>query len=722
MHYLNIPTVRVGSLIASDSYVDRDEFYDGNITKERCSIVSRIAPNFFRFGSFEIFKPIMEGESSAARTGPSNGNEMLKKKLLEHALLYFLEEVDAYNIEHRPDQYRQELEQQRLEEQNKKFHSGSVDAESAARIRPVTGLDGDTLGLQQTLLDVFFDDDTTTSTPSSDPPSGSRSPVPGLSRTVSYDESGVPLQGRKRAHDEPEPARSDPVEVIDNSGLTISERLIKMGHFVQQWPVDLRDRYQSWVKKLELKKVPCIATLPGDEGAQNCMLVQTYLIFYCEVMWRTVKLVAQWQSVGFIHGVLNTDNMSIMGLTIDYGPFAFMEMFDAEYVSNGSDSAGRYCFSNQPAACKWNLKKFAESLCVGTALSSEQSLLPLEATSNCLQACYDGLYEECYMELMCRKLGLVYLVDGDLEDDDKALVTELMHCFAMTGKDYSDCFVALTEFVMTLEGAVKLEYGDGKGILGAACKSVDVLELLRELVRKMASRTCKLDERIQNLVRKLKIHKLSMHPQQILELYSLIVQRPSNTDEVNKVLGELFKDSNAPIPAIIDEIIIQKQVLNKLQTISGDLETIENDLTTFSKEDIESKRNINSQNIWFMWSQKYFKRLLKEWDLQADPNSINSIFANEGDAEPEPKTELCRIMSPFIAKSCLLMKSNNPTFVLRNWVAHEVIEAAEKGDYSQVCLPCQFVSFHFIRIVCSNSLIYLTVLLYASSFTLSMTF
>lgn len=695
MHYLNIPTVRVGSLVTSDTYVDRDQYYDGHITKERCTVVSRIAPNFFRFGSFEIFKPIMEGESPSARTGPSEGNEVLKKKLLEHALLYFLEEVDAYNIKHRPDLYRQELEHQRLESTNKKFHSevkgvnvddigvnvddivvnGSggipIPVESG-KLSP-SGSEGDSFSLQQSLLEVFFEDD-----------KPDFQSTPALSRRSSFDESGNGIGGRKRAHDEPEPAPPDPVEVIDNAGLTIAERLVKMQHFVHLWPGDLRHRYQSWVKKLQMGKVTCIACVPGEEGARNCELVQTYLIFYCEIMWRTVKLVAQWQSVGFIHGVLNTDNMSIMGLTIDYGPFAFMEMFDAEFVSNGSDSAGRYCFSNQPAACKWNLKKFAESLCVGAGLSSEYSLVPLEATSNCLQACYDGIYEECYVELMCRKLGLVYVVDGDMEEDDKALVTELMHCFAMTGKDYNDCFVALTEFVMELDGLVKGEYGEGRGNLAAHCKTVDVEELLRLLVHKMASRTCKLDERIQNLIRKLKIHKLSMHPQQILELHALIVQQPPNTEEVLRVLGELFKDSNAPIPAIMDEIIIQKQVLNKLQTISGDLEAIENDLTTFSKEDIEHKRNTNSQNIWFTWSMKYYKRLLKEWNLQADPNSINSIFADEGGPDSEPKIELCRIMSPFITESCQLMKTTNPTFILRNWVAHEVIEAAEKGDYSQV--------------------------------------
>ena len=69
MHYLNIPTVRAGTLITSDTYVDRDMYYDGNVMKERCSIVSRIAKNFYRFGSFEIFKPLLPGETSAVLIG-----------------------------------------------------------------------------------------------------------------------------------------------------------------------------------------------------------------------------------------------------------------------------------------------------------------------------------------------------------------------------------------------------------------------------------------------------------------------------------------------------------------------------------------------------------------------------------------------------------------------------------------------------------------------------
>lgn len=87
-----------------------------------------------------------------------------------------------------------------------------------------------------------------------------------------------------------------------------------------------------------------------------------YLKFYETVVASTARLVAKWQAVGWVHGVLNTDNMSLMGITIDYGPFGFMESFDFDYVPNGSDSSGRYSFKNQPEMCRWNLLKLAEAL------------------------------------------------------------------------------------------------------------------------------------------------------------------------------------------------------------------------------------------------------------------------------------------------------------------------------------------------------------------------
>ncbi len=87
-----------------------------------------------------------------------------------------------------------------------------------------------------------------------------------------------------------------------------------------------------------------------------------YVLFYQEVVKRTAKLFASWQALGFCHGVLNTDNMSILGLTIDYGPFGFSEVFDNNFICNHSDHEGRYSFGNQPGIGYWNLQQLANSL------------------------------------------------------------------------------------------------------------------------------------------------------------------------------------------------------------------------------------------------------------------------------------------------------------------------------------------------------------------------
>lgn len=89
---------------------------------------------------------------------------------------------------------------------------------------------------------------------------------------------------------------------------------------------------------------------------------QPALVLLQAVVQRTAQLVAQWQAVGFCHGVLNTDNMSILGLTIDYGPFQFMDGFDPAHICNASDTTGRYAFCNQPAVAHWNLAALAQAL------------------------------------------------------------------------------------------------------------------------------------------------------------------------------------------------------------------------------------------------------------------------------------------------------------------------------------------------------------------------
>ena len=90
--------------------------------------------------------------------------------------------------------------------------------------------------------------------------------------------------------------------------------------------------------------------------------IKNEFFFLSEIVDSTAKMVASWMSVGFTHGVLNTDNLSLASITIDYGPFGFLEAYDPNYIPNHSDDSGRYDYESQPEICFWNLDKLATAL------------------------------------------------------------------------------------------------------------------------------------------------------------------------------------------------------------------------------------------------------------------------------------------------------------------------------------------------------------------------
>lgn len=121
-----------------------------------------------------------------------------------------------------------------------------------------------------------------------------------------------------------------------------------------------------------------------------------YLKMFAEIVRRTAELIAQWQSVGFNHGVMNTDNMSAVGITIDYGPFAFMDTFESGYICNHTDEQGRYSYDNQPRIGYWNLERLAHAL---------SPLVTHEKLKNELEK-YGEYFTAKLMELLRAKLGL----------------------------------------------------------------------------------------------------------------------------------------------------------------------------------------------------------------------------------------------------------------------------------------------------------------------------
>ena len=146
------------------------------------------------------------------------------------------------------------------------------------------------------------------------------------------------------------------------------------------------------------------------------------------VVESTARLVAQWQAAGFAHGVMNTDNMSILGLTLDYGPFGFMEAYEPGFVCNHSDDGGRYAFDRQPGVALWNCHALAAAL---------DGLVPGPDAEAALAA-FEPTYRDGYIALMRQKLGLQGVRDGDAR-----IVVDLLAILAAARADYTRFFRAL---------------------------------------------------------------------------------------------------------------------------------------------------------------------------------------------------------------------------------------------------------------------------------------
>jgi serine/tyrosine/threonine adenylyltransferase len=152
------------------------------------------------------------------------------------------------------------------------------------------------------------------------------------------------------------------------------------------------------------------------------------------VMERQCKLVVNWMRVGFIHGVMNTDNMAISGETIDYGPCAFMDHYNPKTVFSSIDQLGRYSFSNQPPITKWNLSRFAECLIPLIDKSEDKAIqLATEIIDN-----FQDIYEEKWLNMMRDKLGLF-----GKNKDDKKLIDDLFTWMKKNKADYTNTFCYL---------------------------------------------------------------------------------------------------------------------------------------------------------------------------------------------------------------------------------------------------------------------------------------
>ncbi|MGX1183417.1 uncharacterized protein YdiU (UPF0061 family) [Pseudomonas sp. F-14 TE3623] len=176
---------------------------------------------------------------------------------------------------------------------------------------------------------------------------------------------------------------------------------------------------------------------------------EPYLAMFREIVERNAELIAKWQAYGFCHGVMNTDNMSILGITFDFGPFAFLDDFDAHFICNHSDDQGRYSFSNQVPIGQWNLSALAQALTPFISVEALRETLGL----------YLPLFQAHYLDLMRRRLGFT-----TAEDDDQKLLEHLLQLMQNSGVDYSLFFRRLGDESPELAiGRLRDDFVDIKG-------------------------------------------------------------------------------------------------------------------------------------------------------------------------------------------------------------------------------------------------------------------
>lgn len=501
MHFLGIPTTRSASCVTSSSTVQRDPFYDGHVIDEPCTIITRVARSFFRFGSFEIFKK-KEGAAEMHREGPSAGNEGLKKQLLDY----------------------------------------------------------------------------------------------------------------------------------------------------------------------------CVTNYFDFDGSMS--MEQKYEAFLRENVVRAAKLVAMWDSTGFVHGVLNTDNMSILGITIDYGPYAFLEHFDSDMTPNGSDSTGRYTWARQAQMIEWNLGKLAEAL---------QPLIPAER-GEAIVADFQALYKAEFLRLMRRKLGLL-----TEQPDDEDLWLKLLDTLESCSTDFPDFFRALTLYNQQISEWNVSSLSPQKNPLSLqSSKSLAGDIALERLVSRSATPT----ELINTYKKKIRIHKLSMHPQQIDMLVGMLRDKPEDVEKMFGVDAETVREEVMGEKSKLDRLVIATTRIKQLEGMNP---------TTKSASDRDALQ---------AWLNDYFERLQRDDDafianMQGQgqgagrvegrvgfDDSVSQVEYDVGGEEAEARAHLARFE---------LMEDANPTFVLRNWVAQEAIEAAEKGDHSKVRTVLRMLSRPYSAKYCSFS-------------------
>jgi uncharacterized protein YdiU (UPF0061 family) len=341
----------------------------------------------------------------------------------------------------------------------------------------------------------------------------------------------------------------------------------------------------------------------------------------------TARTVAAWQCVGFCHGVLNTDNMSIIGLTIDYGPYAMMTHFDKDFVCNASDNSGRYAYRKQPEMCLWNLGKLAEAWALlfddadGETATLHAPLLPVlrAAVENAFTPAFDAEVAR----IMAAKLGVLPFAEADKDSDEakeiavfvdettKALFTAMQE----TSCDMTAAFLALEAIDLdtTDEGVARI----ARGLAVDHCVGWDTA------VRRLGAQSFQ--------------QRPSMAAQQIAALRVIAEGDPAR-------LATIFP--GAPVEAVLDHLAEQEAKIAQRAATQARLAALQ-------QTDADGKLAADAA-VWAAFLGEY-------------------------------RTAVATRLSPTLAMSAARlerMRGANPRFVLRPWVAEEAIRCAEAGDFT----------------------------------------
>ena len=203
----------------------------------------------------------------------------------------------------------------------------------------------------------------------------------------------------------------------------VAPSLVRFGSFEILFENKHFDKLAPLADHVIEEHFPDIAAIEND--------AERYCAWVEQVIDLTAALIADWQAVGFCHGVMNTDNMSVLGLTLDYGPYGFMDSFDPHWICNHTDAGGRYTYEQQPQVGLWNLGRFVQSI---LPLLSGEPESAVEIGQNLLER-YRGVFDAAYLQRMRAKLGL-----DDAREDDRDLIEGLLKTMAADGADFTRSF------------------------------------------------------------------------------------------------------------------------------------------------------------------------------------------------------------------------------------------------------------------------------------------